>query len=64
MDFITRLLILKGCSNIVIITNRLSKGVIANRLLDIEVEIVIKWFLCYYYPYYFLLRAIIFNKEI
>ena len=42
MDFITKLLILKGYSNIIVITNRLSKGVIANRLLDIEIEIVIK----------------------
>ena len=45
MDFITKLLILKGYSNIIIVINYLNKGVIANKLLDIKTKTIIKWFL-------------------
>jgi len=62
MDFITGLLISEGCSNIVVLTDRLSKGVVANRLEDIEAETVIKWFLRKYYPYYYLLDAIMSDR--
>jgi hypothetical protein len=40
MDFITKLLVSEGCSNIVVVTDRLSKRVIADSLEDIEAEIV------------------------
>ena len=62
MDFIISLLVLKNYTNIVIITNRLSKGVIANNLENIKAKIITKWFLQKYYPYYFLLFTIISNK--
>jgi hypothetical protein len=42
IDFIIDLLELKGCWNIIIIIDRLSKGVIINRLNDLEAEIVAK----------------------
>ncbi len=42
MDFITGLLILEGCSNLVVLTDRLSKGVVADALEDIKAEIVAK----------------------
>ena len=62
MDFITRLPIFEGCSNIVVLTDRLSKGVIADRLEDIEADTVAKWFLRKYYPYYYLLDAIMSDR--
>ena len=62
MDFITRLLISEGYSNIVVLIDRLSKGVVADRLEDIEAETVTKWFIYKYYPYYYLLDAIIFDR--
>jgi hypothetical protein len=42
MDFITDLLESEGCWNIIIITDRLSKEVVADRLDDLEAETVIK----------------------
>ena len=61
IDFITRLPISEGCFNIVVLTDRLSKGVIADGLEDIEAEIVAKWFLHKYYPHHYLLDAIVSN---
>ena len=46
----------------VIITDRLGKGVVANSLESINTKLVVKWFLCYYYPHYFLLRAIVLDR--
>ena len=62
MDFVTGLPISEGCSNIVVLTDRLSKGVIADGLEDIEAETVAKWFLRKYYPYYYLLDAIVSDR--
>jgi hypothetical protein len=45
VDFITTLPMSKGYSNIVVVTDRLSKGVIADGLLDLEAETFAKWFL-------------------
>jgi hypothetical protein len=45
IDFITDLLELEGCQNIIIITDRLGKGVVADRLDDLEAETVAKWFI-------------------
>ena len=42
MDFIIRLLTSEGYTNIIILIDRLSKGVIADRLLDIKAKIVIR----------------------
>jgi hypothetical protein len=42
MDFITNLLESKGCQNIIVITDRLGKGVVADRLDDLEAETVAK----------------------
>ena len=42
MDFIIGLLVLKNYINIVIITNKLNKGVIANSLKNIKAKIVTK----------------------
>jgi hypothetical protein len=42
IDFITDLLESEGCQNIIVITDRLGKGVIADRLNDLETEIVAK----------------------
>ena len=42
MDFITGLLISEGCSNLVVLMDRLSKGVVADGLEDIKTKIVAK----------------------
>ena len=42
MDFITDLLKLKGYINIVVVINRLSKGVVANKLDNLKVKIIVK----------------------
>ena len=42
MNFIIRLPTSKGYTNIIILIDYLSKGVIADRLLDIEAEIVVR----------------------
>ncbi len=42
MDFITGLLISEGCSNLVVLMDRLSKGVVADGLEDIKAKIVAK----------------------
>ena len=42
MDFITGLPESEGCKNIIVITDRLSKGVVADGLNDLEAETVIK----------------------
>ena len=46
----------------VIITDRLGKGVVANGLESINTKLVVKWFLCHYYPHHFLLRAIVSDR--
>jgi hypothetical protein len=62
MDFITDLPESEGYKNIIIITDCLGKGVIADRLDNLEAEIVIKWFIRRYYLYYFLLFAIVLDR--
>ena len=46
----------------VVITDRLGKGVVANSLENINTKLVIRWFLQHYYPHHFLLRAIISDR--
>ena len=62
MDFITDLPESKGCTSIVVITDRLSKGVIAGGLPNMSVESLVSWFLHFYYPYHFLPRAIVSDR--
>jgi hypothetical protein len=42
MDFIIKLLELEGYENIVMIINRLSKGVVTNRLDNLKANIIVK----------------------
>jgi hypothetical protein len=44
MDFMTDLPISKGCSSMVVLTDRLSKEVIADGLPEITAESVADWF--------------------
>ena len=62
MDFITDLLESEGCRNIIVITDRLSKGVVTDGLDDLEAETVVKWFIRRYYPYYFLPFTIVSDR--
>ena len=45
MDFITILSILEKYNNIIVVIDKLSKGVIADGLEDIETKTIAKWFL-------------------
>jgi hypothetical protein len=45
MDFITDLPKLEECTNIVVVMDRLSKGVVTNGLNNLEANIVAKWFI-------------------
>lgn len=62
MDFITDLPESEGCTNMVVLTDRLSKGVVANGLQDLSVESMAKWFIRYYYPHHFLPTAIVSDR--
>ena len=46
----------------VVITDRLGKGVVADGLESIDAESVTKWFLRRYYLHYFLPRAIVLDR--
>jgi hypothetical protein len=62
MDFITELPESEGCSNMIVITDRLGKGVVADGLNDLEAETVAKWFIRRYYPHHFLPFAIVSDR--
>jgi len=46
----------------IVITDRLSKRVVVNKLDDLKAETVVKWFIRRYYLYYFLPFAIVSDK--
>ncbi len=62
MDFIEKLLESEGYQNMIVITDRLSKGIITDRLPDLEAETVAKWFIKRYYPYHFLPFVIVSDR--
>jgi hypothetical protein len=62
MDFITGLPESEGCTNMVVVTDRLSKGVVADGLKDITAESVADWFVRRYYPHHFLPKAIVSDR--
>ena len=62
MDFITELPESEGYTAMVVVTDRLSKGVVAGGLLELTVEALTKWFLRVYYPHHFLPSAIVSNR--
>jgi hypothetical protein len=62
IDFVTDLPESEGCTTIVVVTDRLSKGVLAGGLPELTVEALTKWFLRAYYPYHFLPAAIVSDR--
>jgi len=62
IDFITELPFSEGCTNMIVITDRLGKGVIADGLPDIEAETVARWFVRRYMPHHFLPTAIVSDR--
>jgi hypothetical protein len=67
MDFVIDLLESKDFSgqvytNIIVIIDRLRKGVIAGVLSDLQVKTVTNWFFYCYYLYYFLSRLIVLDQ--
>jgi hypothetical protein len=64
MDFMMDLPISEGCSSMVVLTDRLSKGVVTDGLPEITAKAVADWFLQRYYPHHFLLRVIVSERGI
>ena len=64
IDFITGLPESEGCKNMIVITDRLGKGVVADGLDDLKAETVIKWFIRRYYPHHFLPFAIVSDRGV
>lgn len=62
MDFITELLLSKGCTNLLVITDRLGKGVILEPCLTITAEAVVEKFIRVFYRHYGLPRAIVSDR--
>lgn len=62
MDFITELPESSGCTNMLVITDRLGKGVMATALKRIDAESVAEWFLGNYFPVHFLPFAIVSDR--
>jgi hypothetical protein len=62
MDFVTDLHPSKGHTNVLVVTDRLGKGVKLKGLKDIKAETVARWFVRHYYPQHFLPRAIVSDR--
>jgi hypothetical protein len=62
MDFITDLPKSEGCANIVVVIDRLSKGVVADGLDNLEAETVAKWFIQHYFLHHFLPIVIVSDR--
>jgi hypothetical protein len=62
IDFVVDLTPSKGRTNIVVITDRLGKGVRFKGLKDITAKTVAKWFVWDYYPQHYLPRAIVSDR--
>ena len=62
MDFVVDLPESEGCTNMVVITDRLSKGVIAGGLDSLSVESLTSWFFRCYYPHHFLPTTIVSDR--
>ena len=62
MDFITDLPKSNGCTNIIVVRDRLSKGIIADGLKNIDAHEVAKWFIKNYLPHHFLPNAIVSDR--
>ncbi|ERF69051.1 hypothetical protein EPUS_08401 [Endocarpon pusillum Z07020] len=64
IDFIIDLPESEGCTNIIVVTDRLSRGVILEGLPNIRTETVTNWFLKTFYQRYFLPQAIISDRGV
>jgi Integrase zinc binding domain/Chromo (CHRromatin Organisation MOdifier) domain len=62
IDFIVDLPESNGCTNMVVITDRLGKGTICNGLKDITAETVARWFVQTFYRRHFLPTAIVSDR--
>ena len=62
MDFVDKLPLSNGCTTLLVITDRLSKGVILEPCESITVEYVVELFVRCFYRYYGLPRAIVSDR--
>jgi len=62
IDFIVDLPESNGCTNLVVITDRLGKGIMCDGLPDIQAETVAKWFVRTFYRQHYLPGAIVSDR--
>jgi transposase InsO family protein/predicted aspartyl protease len=62
IDFIVDLPESNGCTNLLVITDRLSKGILCDGLPDISAETLAKWFVRAYYRHHYLPSAIVSDR--
>jgi Reverse transcriptase (RNA-dependent DNA polymerase)/RNase H-like domain found in reverse transcriptase/Integrase zinc binding domain/Chromo (CHRromatin Organisation MOdifier) domain len=62
IDFVVDLPMSNGCTNMVVITDRLGKGTICDGLVDITAETVARWFLRTFYRRHYLPKAIVSDR--
>ena len=62
MDFIINLPLSQGYTNLLVITDRLSKGVILEPCSSLTIEVVAKTFVRVFYRQHGLLRAIVSDR--
>ena len=62
IDFIVELPESQGCTNLVVVTDRLGKGVICDGLPSIDAETIAKWFIRVYYRQHALLLAVVSDR--
>jgi transposase InsO family protein len=62
MDFIVDLPESNGCTNMLVVTDRLSKGVLVDALQDITAETLADWFVRTYYRRHAIPKAIVSDR--
>jgi hypothetical protein len=50
------------CTYMVVITDRLGKGVVTGPLPNLKIETVVDWFFACYYPHHFIPRSIVSDR--
>jgi transposase InsO family protein len=52
------------CTSMVVVTDRLGKGIVTGALPDIKIGTVLSWFFACYYPHHFLPRSIVSDRGV
>lgn len=62
IDFVVGLPLSEGCTNMMVVTDRLSKGIMIQPMKDITAELVADWFVSVYYRAHYLPSAIVSDR--